>query len=155
MIQFGWLWTDWRNHFLPIRENYSSELFVKEIVARHGVPVSILSERDRRFTSIFWKKFHEQLGTRLCLSTTYHPQTDGQSERTIQTLEGMLCACVTDFGGNWDDHLTLVEFSYNNSYHASIGMLPYEMLYGRKCRRTVCWGEVEQKELVSHPSPCA
>ena len=113
-------------HFLPMRETYSSEklseMFVKEIIARHGVPVSIVSDRDTRFTSRFWRKFHEQLGTRLCLSTAYHPQTDGQSERTIQTLEDMLRACVIDFGGNWDDHLPLVEFSYNNSYHASIGM---------------------------------
>ncbi|KAD3068433.1 hypothetical protein E3N88_36313 [Mikania micrantha] len=140
-------------HFLPIRETYSleklSELFVKEIVARHGVPLSIVSDRDTRFTSRFWKKFHEQMGTRLCLSTAYHPQTDGQTERTIQTLEDMLHACVIDFGGNWDDHLPLVEFSYNNSYHASIGMPPYEMLYGRRCRTPLCWGEVGQKDMGS------
>ena len=126
-----WVIVDWLTksaHFLPICETYSleklSELFMKEIIARHGVPVSIVSDRDTRFTSRFWKKFHEQLGTRLCLSTVYHPQTDGQSERTIQTLEDMLRACVIDFGGNWDDRLPLVEFSYNNSYHASIGMPP-------------------------------
>ncbi|KAD4585520.1 hypothetical protein E3N88_23121 [Mikania micrantha] len=140
-------------HFLPIRETYSSEklseLFVKEIVARHGVPLSIVSDRDTRFTSRFWKKFHEQMGTRLCLSTAYHPQTDGQTERTIQTLEDMLRACVIDFGGNWDDHLPLVEFSYNNSYNASIGMPPYEMLYGRRCRTPLCWGEVGQKDMGS------
>ncbi|KAD6796699.1 hypothetical protein E3N88_07595 [Mikania micrantha] len=142
-------------HFLPIRETYSSEklskLFVKEIVARHGVPLSIVSDRDTRFTSRFWKIFHEQMGMRLCLSTAYHPQTDGQTERTIQTLEDMLRACVIDFGGNWDDHLPLVEFSYNNSYHASIGMPPYEMLYGRRCRTPLCWGEVGQKDMGSKP----
>ncbi|KAI3762252.1 hypothetical protein L1987_52677 [Smallanthus sonchifolius] len=82
-------------------------------------------------------------------STPYHPQTDGQSERTIQTLEDMLRACIIDFGGSWDSHLPLVEFSYNNNYHASIGMPPYEMLYGRRCRTPICWGEVGQKELGS------
>ncbi|GKD44962.1 putative reverse transcriptase domain-containing protein [Tanacetum coccineum] len=74
---------------------------------------------------------------------------DGQSERMIQTLEDMLRACVIDFGGNWDDHLPLVEFAYNNSYHASIKMPPYEMLYGRRCRTPVCWDEVGSRELAS------
>jgi hypothetical protein len=140
-------------HFLPIRETYTSErlaeLFIKEIVARHGVPVSIVSDRDTRFTSKFWKRFHDSMGTRLHISTAYHPQTDGQSERTIQTLEDMLRACIIDFGGSWDSHLPLAEFSYNNSYHSSIGRAPYEMLYGRKCRTPVCWGEIGQKELGS------
>jgi transposase InsO family protein len=138
-------------HFLPTRETYSSErmteLFVKEIIEKHGVPVSIVSDRDTRFTSRFWKKFHEAIGTRLNISASYHPRTDGQLERTIQTLEDMLCACVIDFGGSWDNHLPLVEFSYNNRYHASIGMPPYETFYGRKCRTLVCWGEVGQKEI--------
>ncbi|GJX22879.1 putative reverse transcriptase domain-containing protein [Tanacetum coccineum] len=84
------------------------------IVARHGVPVSIISDRDGRFTSHLWQAFQEALGTRLDMSTAYHPQTDGQSERTIQTLEDMLRACVMDFGGSWDTHLPLIEFSYNN-----------------------------------------
>ncbi|GJT18667.1 putative reverse transcriptase domain-containing protein, partial [Tanacetum coccineum] len=93
-------------HFLPIREDYKTEklakIYVNEVVARHGVPVSIISDRDGRFTSHLWKAFQEALGTRLDMSTTYHPQTDGQSERTIQTLEDMLRACVMDFGGSWD-----------------------------------------------------
>ncbi|KAD4180329.1 hypothetical protein E3N88_28920 [Mikania micrantha] len=139
-------------HFLPIRESYSSdkmaEIYVKEIVSRHGVPVTIISDRDTRFTFRFWKNFQEELGTKLLLSTAYHPQTDGQSERTIQTLEDMLRACIINFGGSWDDYLPLAEFSYNNSYHSSIGMPPYEMLYGRKCRTPVCWGEVGQRELA-------
>ena len=84
----------------------------------------------------------------LRLSTAYHPQTDGQSERTIQTLEDMLRACVIDFKGNWDDHLPLVEFAYNNSCHASIGMPPYEALYGRKCRTPLCWDEVGERKLL-------
>ncbi|KAI3742408.1 hypothetical protein L1987_60089 [Smallanthus sonchifolius] len=118
-------------------------------MSRHGVPVSIISDRDTRFTSRFWKKFHEGMGTRLNLSTAYHPQTDGQSERTIQMLKDMLRACALDFGGNWDDHLPLAEFSYNNSYHSSIGIPPFEALYGRKCRTPVCWGEIGQRELGS------
>ncbi|KAJ9541992.1 hypothetical protein OSB04_028498 [Centaurea solstitialis] len=140
-------------HFIAINESSSSEkladIYVQEIVARHGVPVTIISDRDVRFTSRFWSKFHEDLGTKLQLSTAFHPQTDGQSERTIQTLEDMLWACVLDFGGSWDTYLPLAEFSYNNSYHASIGMPPYEMLYGRRCRTPVCWGEVGQRELGS------
>ncbi|XP_076892254.1 uncharacterized protein LOC143543926 [Bidens hawaiensis] len=132
------------SHFLPIQESYSSErmaeVYMKEVVSRHGVPVSIVSDRDTRFTSRFCRKLQEELGTRLLISTTYHPQTDGQSERTIQTFEDMLRACIIDFGGSWEKYLSLPEFSYNNSYHSSIGMLPYEMLYGRKCRTPICWG---------------
>ncbi|GJY20732.1 putative reverse transcriptase domain-containing protein [Tanacetum coccineum] len=102
-----------------------------------GVPTSIISDRDSLFTSRFWKSLQEAMGTQLDMSTAYHPETDGQSERTIQTLEDMLRACVTDFGGSWDRHLPLVEFSYNNSYHASIKAAPFEALYGRKYRSPV------------------
>nr|GEV65222.1 hypothetical protein [Tanacetum cinerariifolium] len=120
-----------------------------KIDARHGVPVSIVLDRDGRFTLNFWQDFQEELGTRLHMSTMFHPQMDGQSKRIIQTFEDMLRACVIDFGGNWDDHLPLVEFAYNNSYHTSIKMPPYEMLYGRKCRTPVCWDEVGSRELAS------
>ncbi|KAJ0480216.1 putative nucleotidyltransferase, Ribonuclease H [Helianthus annuus] len=139
-------------HFLPIREKDSmktlAELYIKEVVARHGVPVSIISDRDGRFISRFWRSFQKAFGSRVDLSTAYHPQTDGQSERTIQTLEDMLRACVMDFGGNWDTHLPLVEFSYNNSYHTSIKAAPFEALYGRKCRSPLCWAEVGEKQLI-------
>ncbi|GKD55411.1 putative reverse transcriptase domain-containing protein [Tanacetum coccineum] len=115
-------------HFLPMRETDSTEklmrLYMKEIVARHA------------------------LGTQLNLSTAYHPQTDGQSERTIQTLEDMLRAYVIDFGNGWDRHLPLVEFSYNNSYHTSIKDAPFEALYGRKCRSPVCWAKVGEAQLT-------
>nr|GEU75572.1 putative reverse transcriptase domain-containing protein [Tanacetum cinerariifolium] len=90
----------------------------------------------------------EALGTRLDMSTAYHPNTDGESERTIQTLEDMLRACVIDFGNGWERHLPLVEFSYNNSYHASIKATPFEALYGCKCRSPVCWAEVEDAQLT-------
>ncbi|GJS59508.1 hypothetical protein Tco_0654292 [Tanacetum coccineum] len=119
-----------------------------EVVSRHGVPVSIISDRDSKFTSHFWKSLNEALGTQLDMSTTYHPQTDGQSERTIQTLEDMLRACVMDFGKGWDRHLPLIEFSYNNSYHTSIKAAPFEALYGRKCRSPICWAEVGDAQLT-------
>ncbi|GJR16817.1 putative reverse transcriptase domain-containing protein [Tanacetum coccineum] len=90
----------------------------------------------------FWQSLQSVLGTKLDMSTTYHPETDGQSERTIQTLEDMLRACVIDFGKGWEKHLPLVEFSYNNSYHASIKVAPFEALYGRKFRSPVCWAKV-------------
>ncbi|GKF07968.1 putative reverse transcriptase domain-containing protein [Tanacetum coccineum] len=83
----------------------------------------------------------EALGTRLDMSTTYHPQTDGQSEHTIQTLKDMLRSCVLDFGGSWDVHLPLVEFLYNNSYHSSVRCAPFEALYGKKCRSPIMWAE--------------
>nr|GEU76838.1 reverse transcriptase domain-containing protein [Tanacetum cinerariifolium] len=125
-------------HFLPIREEYKTEkltrIYINEIVARHGVPASIISDRYGRFASHLWQALQEVLGTKLHISTTYHPETDGQSERTIQTLEDMLQACVMDFGSSWDTHLPLVEFSYNNNYHTSIKCTPFEALYGRKCR---------------------
>ncbi|KAL4179041.1 hypothetical protein AMTRI_Chr01g131240 [Amborella trichopoda] len=88
------------------------------------------------------------MGTRLTFSTAFHPQTDGQSERTIQTLEDMLRACVIDLTGSWDDHLPLIEFAYNNSFQASIQMAPYEALYGRKCRSPICWDEVGERKLL-------
>ncbi|KAJ9556477.1 hypothetical protein OSB04_011091 [Centaurea solstitialis] len=139
-------------HFLPMKETYSMErlakLYIAEIVRLHGTPVSIVSDRDARFTSTFWQSFQREMGTRVNLSTAYHPQTDGQSERTIQTLEDMLRACVLDFGGSWEDHLPLIEFAYNNSYHSSIEAAPYEILYGRKCRTPLCWDEVGEKQLA-------
>ncbi|GKB40736.1 reverse transcriptase domain-containing protein [Tanacetum coccineum] len=116
-------------HFLPMKETDSMEKltrqYLKEVVSRHGVPVLIISDRDSKFTSHFWKSLNEALGTQLDMSTAYHPQTDGQSERTIQTLEDMLRACVIDFGKGWDRHLPLVGFSYNNSYHTSIKSAPF------------------------------
>ncbi|GJS52982.1 putative reverse transcriptase domain-containing protein [Tanacetum coccineum] len=124
------------------------KMYQKEVVARHGIPVSIICDRDPRFVSNFWKSLQKALGTSLDMSTTYHLETDGQSERTIQTLEDMLRACVIDFGKGWVDHLSLVEFPYNNSYHASIKAAPFEALYGRNCRSLVCWAEVGDKVML-------
>ena len=107
-------------HFLPIRSTYPldrlARLYVDKIIKLHGALVSIVSDKDPRFTSRFWPSLQRALGTRLHFSTAFHPQTDGQSERTIQTLEDMLRSCVMEFGGSWDTHMPLIEFAYNNSY---------------------------------------
>nr|GEV57982.1 putative reverse transcriptase domain-containing protein [Tanacetum cinerariifolium] len=127
-------------HFLPMKETDSMDMitrqYLKEVVSRHGVPVSIISDRDIIFTSHFWQSIQKALGTQLDMSTTYHPQTDGQSERTIQTLKDTLRVSVIDFGKGWD-RLPLMEFSYNNNYHTSIKAAPFKALYGRKCRSLV------------------
>ncbi|GJY18930.1 putative reverse transcriptase domain-containing protein [Tanacetum coccineum] len=111
-------------HFLPIKENDSME----------------------KLTRLYMKE--KALGTRLDMSTAYHPQTDGQSERTIQTLKDMLHACVIEFGNGRDRHLPLIEFSYNNSYPTSIKVAPFEALYGRKCRLPIYWVEVGDAQLI-------
>ena len=121
-------------HFIPMRVrdsvDYLADLYIRDIVRLHGIPVSIVSDRDPRFTARMWQSLQSALGTRLTFSTAYHPQIDGQSERTIQILEDMLRGCVLNFKGLWDRHLPLVEFAYNNSFQSSIGMAPFEALYG-------------------------
>ncbi|GJX34913.1 putative reverse transcriptase domain-containing protein [Tanacetum coccineum] len=123
-------------------ETYSmdklTKIYIKEIVSRHGVPISIISDRDSKFTSNFWQSLQKAFRTQLDMSTTYHPQTKGQSERTIQTLEDMLRASIIDIDKSWDNHLPLVKFSYNNSYHSSLKSLPFEAMYGQKCRSPIC-----------------
>ena len=108
------------SHFILIRMDYSmdrlAELYVEEIVRLHGVPLSIVSDRDPRFTSRFWNELQSALGTKLKFSTTFHPQTDGQSKRLIQVLEDMLRGCVMEFSGSWDRYIPLMEFAYNNSF---------------------------------------
>ena len=136
-------------HFIPFRATYSrkvlAELYLEHVVRLHGVPLSITSDRDTRFNARYWRSFQEAMGTELNFSTAFHPQTDGQSERVIQILEDMLRACILDFSGNWKKHLHLAEFAYNNSYQSSIGMAPFEALYGRPCRSPVCWLESEDR----------
>src|SRR5262244_3217049 len=139
-------------HFIPIRLSQPVEqlarLYIDHVVRLHGIPVSIISDRDARFTSKVWKGLQAALGTQIRLSTAFHPQIDGQSERTIQTLEDMLRSCSLDWKDSWDKQLSLVEFAYNNSYHSSIGMAPFEALYGRPCRSPVCWNEVGESRLL-------
>ncbi|GJS55841.1 putative reverse transcriptase domain-containing protein [Tanacetum coccineum] len=135
-------------HFLHVHEDYKMDrlarLYLNEIVARHCMPISIIYDRDNRFMSRFWQSMQEALGTRLDMSMAYHPQTDGQSERTIQTLKDMLRACVLDFRGSWDVNLPLVEFSYNNSYHSSLRCAPFKALYDRKCHSLIMWVRLER-----------
>ena len=139
-------------HFLAVRMTFSLErfyrLYIQEIGRLQGVPVSIVSDRDPRFTTHFWKSFQKVMGTRLTISTAFHPQTDGQFERTILVLEDMLRACVLDHKGSWEEHLPLVEFTYNNSYQVSIQMAPYEASYGRPCMSPLCWTEVGESSIT-------
>jgi len=139
-------------HFLAMNLRMSmaklAQLYIKEIVRLHGVPSSIVSDRDQRFTSQFWQTLHEALGTKLTMSSAYHPQTDGQFERTIQSLEDLLRTCILNHLGAWDEVLPLIKFTYNNSFHASIGMGPYETIYGRRCRTPLCWYQDGEAVLV-------
>jgi transposase InsO family protein len=112
---------------------YSGSLYMSRIICLHGVPKKIVSDRGSQFTSKFWEKLHESTDTKLNFSSAYHPQTDGQTERTNQILEDMLRACALKYGKSWDKSLPYAKFSYNNSYQASIVMAPYEALYGRQC----------------------
>nr|GEV93221.1 putative reverse transcriptase domain-containing protein [Tanacetum cinerariifolium] len=125
-----------------------TRIYLKEVVTRHGIPVSIISNRDLRFVSNFWRSLQNALGTRLDISTVYLPKTNGQSKRTIQTLKDILRACAIDIGKGWINHLPLVEFSYDNSYHASIKAAPFEALYVRKCRSPVCWTDVREAQIL-------
>nr|GEY94567.1 putative reverse transcriptase domain-containing protein [Tanacetum cinerariifolium] len=137
--------------FTPMREtdpmDKLARMYLKEVVTRHGIPVLIICDHDPRFASNFWRSLQNALGTNLDMSTAYHPQTDGQSERTIQTLEDMLRACAIDFEKGWVNHLPLVEFSYNNNYHASIKAAPFKALYGRKCRSPKSYADLKRKPM--------
>jgi len=139
-------------HFLAMNLRMSlaklAQLYIKEIVRLHGVPSSIVSDRDPRFTSRFWQTLQSAMGSKLTMSSAYHPQTDGQSERTIQLLEDLWRTCILDHLGAWDEVLPLIEFTYNNSFHASIGMPPYEALYCRRCRTPLCWYQDGEAVLV-------
>jgi transposase InsO family protein len=124
-------------HFIPVKTTYFepqlAELYMSRIICLHGVPRKIVSDRGMEFTSRFWERLYEALDTQLCFSSAYHPQTDGQTERVNQILEGMLRACALQCGRSLDKSLSYAEFSYNNSYQESLKMAPFEMLYGRRC----------------------
>jgi transposase InsO family protein len=139
-------------HFIPVRDTYDvtdvARVFVSEVIHLHGIPKKIISDRDSRFTSRFWTSLQSALGTQLNLSTTYHPETDGKTERVNQVMEDMLRMYVMDNQTQWEKYLPLVEFSYNNSYHSSIGMPPYEALYGRPCRTPLSWDRLEDRVTV-------
>jgi len=139
-------------HFVPIKTGMSvvrlAEIYIEQIARLHGIPSSIVSDRDPRFTSKFWESLQAALGTKLRLSSAYHPQTDGQTEMTIQSLEDLLRACVLEQGVSWFKCLPLIEFTYNNIFHSSIGMAPFEALYGRRCRTLLCWYESGEIALL-------
>ena len=138
-------------HFIPVKTTYTSaklaKIYMTRIVCLHGVPRTIVSDRGTQFTSKFWNQLHETLGTRLEFSTAFHPQTDGQTERVNQILEDMLRACALDYGSSWDDNLPYAEFSYNNSYQASLKMSPFQALYGRSCRTPLQWDQPGEKQV--------
>ena len=138
-------------HFIPIKTTYTgaklAELYMQQIVCLHGVPKKIVSDRGTQFTSHFWKKLHESMDTKLNFSSAYHPQTDGQTERTNQILEDMLRACALQYGTSWDKSLCYAEFSYNNSYQKSLKMAPFEALYGRKCRTPLFWNQTGESQV--------
>jgi transposase InsO family protein len=132
-------------HFIPVKTTYSganlAELYMSRIVCLHAVPKKSVSERGSQFTSKSWEKLHESMDTKLNFSLAYHPQTDGQIERTNQILEDMLRACALKYGKSWDKSLPYAKFSYNNSYQASSKMASFEALYGRQCRTPLFWSQ--------------
>uniref|UniRef100_J3KVA3 Integrase catalytic domain-containing protein n=1 Tax=Oryza brachyantha TaxID=4533 RepID=J3KVA3_ORYBR len=138
-------------HFIPVNSTYRgsklAELYFAKILCLHGVPKKIVSNRGSQFTSKFWQKVQEEMGTRLNFSTIYHPSIDGQTERVNQILEDMLRACTLDFGKSWDKNLPYAEFSYNNSYQASLQMASFEALYGRKCRTPLLWDQTGERQV--------
>jgi hypothetical protein len=134
-------------HFIPVKTTYSgaqlAELYMSRIVCLHGVPKKIVSDRGTQFTSRFWKRLHESMDTKLNFSLAYHPQM----ERTNQMLEDMLRACALKHGRSWDKSLPYAEFSYNNSYQASLKMAPFEALHGRKCRTPLYWNQTRESQV--------
>jgi hypothetical protein len=138
-------------HFIPVNTTYSSarlaELYISRIICLHGVPKKIISDRGSQFTSRFWEQLHDSLDTKLRFSTAYHPQTDGQTERTNQVLEDMLRACAIQYGTSWDKCLPYAEFSYNNSHLASLKKSPFEALYGRKCTTPLYWDQIGERQV--------
>jgi hypothetical protein len=121
-------------HIIPVKTTYSgsqlAELYMSRLVCLHGVLKKIVSDRGTQFTLRFWERLHEDLDTQLRFSSTYHPQTDGQTKRVSQILEDMLRACALQYARSWDKSLPYAEFSYNNSYQENLKMAPFEMLYG-------------------------
>jgi len=130
-------------HFILVKSTYKdiniAKIFKKEVFKMHGLPKTIISYRDTKFTSNFWKTLFNGLGTQLSFSTTYHPQTNGQTERTNLIVEEMLWIYIMDCPTKWEDYLHLVEFSYNNGYRSSLKMSHFEVMYVRRCRNPMSW----------------
>jgi hypothetical protein len=124
-----------------------AEIYLDQIVRLHGIPKTIISNRGAQFVARFWEQLQHTLGTKLIRSSAYHFQTDGQTERINHILEDMLRACVLQYDKNWDKCLSLAEFSYNNSYQASIKMAPFEALYDRQCRTRLSWSQTGERKI--------
>jgi hypothetical protein len=140
------------SHFVPVKSTHKEtnivEIYMREIAKLHGMPKAIVSDRDPKFTSNFWKGLFKGIGTSLNFSTTYHPETDGQTERVNQVIEDMLRMYVMDKPSKWEDYLHLVEFAYNNGYQAYLKMSPFEALYGRRCNTPVSWDNPTDRAVV-------
>jgi hypothetical protein len=138
-------------HFIPIKTTYSgpqlAKLYMLRIVFLHGVPKKIVSNKGTQITLMFWERLHEALDTQLHFSFSYHPDTNGQTERVNQILEDMLKACALQYGRSWDKSLPYAEFSYNNTYQESLKMAPFEMLYGRRCSTPLFWSESGERKV--------
>eukprot|EP00253_Pinus_taeda_P032874 PITA_32874 len=135
-------------HFIPVQSTYKAaqiaHIFMQNVFKLHGLPKTIISDRDVKFTLAFWRTLFFELGTQLNFSTAYHPQTDGQTERVNQVVEDMLRAYVMQQPMLWE-----VEFTYNNGYHTSTQLSHFEVLYGRKCRTPSNWGGPEDRLILA------
>ena len=139
-------------HFILVKttnkEANIADIFIKEVVKLHGVPKTIVSDKDPKFTSNFWKGLFKAFGTNLNLSTVYHPKSNGQTERTNRIIEDMLRMYVMDQPSKWEDYIHLVEFAYNNGYQALLNMSLFEALYGIKCNTPVSWDNLTDRAVV-------
>jgi hypothetical protein len=139
-------------HFIPMKVTHKETnvvyIYMREIACLHGIPKTIVSNRDPKFTSKFWKGLLKRFKTIMNYSTAYHPDSDGKTERVNQVIEDMLRMYVMDKPSKWEDYLHLVEFSYNNGYQASLKMSPFEALYGRKCNTPVSWDNPADREII-------
>lgn len=139
-------------HFIPVKSSYNAasvaKVYMEHIVRVHGIPKKIISDRDPVFTSSLWRAMQRELGTQLNFSSAYHPETDGQTERVNQILEDMLRMYIMDRQNKWEEYLHLVEFAYNNGYHSSIGMAPFQALYGRPCRMPLSLDNLEDRTIL-------
>jgi hypothetical protein len=138
-------------HFIQVKTTCSgakhAELYMSKVGCLLGVPKMIVSDRGSQIAFKFWEKLHESMEMKLNFSSAYDPQTDGQTERTNQILEDLLRACVLKYRKSWDKSLLYAEFSYNNSYQASIEMAPFEAPYGRQCRTLLFWSQTRQSQV--------
>jgi len=139
-------------HFIPVKSTLSTsdvaQVFIRDVVRLHGVLKNIVSERDAKFTSKFWKELFAGLDIELAFSTTYHPQKYVHTERVNMILEDMLRIYVMHQQREWEEYLTLVEFTYNNDYQVSLSMIPFEALYGWSCNTPISWSDLVSRVLI-------